>query len=172
MKDFIFRKSINEDYDELNNLFKITFGDIAINGGALENIKDRYIIAIKDGIIVSCTGILPLERSDYNGYEVTWTATLPEFRGLGLIRHMLNLEESKLPKDEIPLYCDCWHLKNKENANLHNALTLIGFEKCIEFRIKRCYPHSFECRGCLFREDNCYCYGDLYIKYRKNEKDT
>lgn len=162
----IFRKSVKKDYEQLENLFEISFGKIAEFGGALNEIEGRYIVAIDNERIVSCTGILPIEKSDYNGYEVTWTCTLPEYRHKGLIVKMLNEEINKLPNNNINLYCDCWHLNNKDKANLHNALSQIGFKLCIESRIKRAYPHSFECKGCLFSKENCKCSGDLYILKR------
>ena len=161
----IYRKSINNDYKELKELFESCFGKMAENGGALSWIENRYMVCEIDEKIISCTGILPLNKSDYNGYEITWTCTYPDFRHKGYIIDMLSLCEDEL-KDNIPIYCDCWHFENKEFANLHNALSSIGFKKVIDKRIIRGYPHSLECKGCPYKKENCICFGDLYMKKR------
>lgn len=159
----IYRKSTENDISSLKTLFRLCFGELAENGGALSWIENRYMLCIVDNEVVACTGILPVNKSDYNGYEVTWTCTHPSHRHQGHIVTMLQMCEAEL-KDKLPVYCDCWHMWGKEYANLHNALTRVGFIKVIDTRIRRVYPHSKECAGCKYKKSGCMCSGDLYFK--------
>ena len=163
--DITYRKSTENDANHLKTLFRICFGGIAENGGALSWIENRYMLCIVNNEVVACTGILPVNKSDYNGYEVTWTCTHPAHRHQGYIVTMLRMCEAEL-RDNLPVYCDCWHLSGKEFANLHNALTQLGFSKIIDTRVKRVYPHNSECTDCLYSEGSCSCSGDLYQKLR------
>lgn len=168
MTSIVYRKSTESDYNSLKALFYCCFGGIAENGGALSWIDNRYILCVIDDKIVACTGILPLEKSDYNGYEITWTCTHPDYRHNGHIVDMLKICEDEL-NDNLPIYCDCWHLADREYANLHNALTQRGFRKIIDARVRRVHPHNLECIDCLYKKKNCKCSGDLYQKARKEK---
>ena len=163
--DYVMRRSLERDKEQLRILFKKSFGDMAEQCGALDWVDGRYMLTLKEDIIISCTGILPLTKSDFNGYEVTWTCTLKEYRHQGFIVSMLAACEKELQEDK-PIYCSCWHLPNKEKANLHNALTQLGYKEVIHTHVSRMYPHTGECIGCCYKGDGCYCTGDLYYKVR------
>lgn len=163
--EFEMRKSTDKDYEQIKALLKESFGDMAEHCGALDWVDNRYMVAVVNNQIVACTGILPLHKSDFNGYEITWTCTTKEFRHNGLIVKMLDACEREL-KDSKPIYCSCWHLTNKDKANLHNALTRLGFEEVIHSHVVRVHPHIDMCNYCCYSSAGCKCTGDLYQKNR------
>lgn len=166
LNEYSFRKSVDADKYQLAELFMTVFGSIAEKGGALQPIKDRYWVALFDGKIVAVTGILPVEKSDYNGYEVTWTCTDVNHRKKGLIVYMLKMAEQELPDDHIPLYCDCWRIGNNKTINMASVMQHMGMVEILRERIKRKFPHGNSCLDCPFRSEQCYCCGDLYQKIR------
>ena len=117
-RSILFRKTTENDRVQLEKLFQECFGDMAKKNGALSWIEGRYVVAELHTDctskevnfppkIVAVSGILGLEHSDYNGYEITWTCTTKEYRKQGLVVEILKRCENELPDDEIPLYCDC-----------------------------------------------------------------
>ena len=163
---YIFRKSTPADKAELEKLFKKNFGLFAINNGALNPTKNRYWIAEYNNKIVAATGILPIKKSEYNGYEITWTCTNIKHRKKGLIVTMLQKAEAELPKDYKPLYCSCWRLKDNKEINLSSVMKHLGMHCLIKERMKLKYPHNRSCSECIYAQKGCYCYCDLYIKER------
>lgn len=161
------RNAINSDKEQLRELFKECFGNMAENNGALSWIEGRYKVAEVDDRIVAVSGILPIEYSDYNGYEITWTCTTKDFRKQGLQVEILKQCLDELPDDNIPLYCDCWRVKDKNKINLHSVMKYLGMHEVLRNRINRKYPHSKDCNGCPYASENCFCCGDLYMKLRK-----
>ena len=125
---YSFRKSTEQDREQLRTLFNKCFGEMAEREGALAWVENRYMIAVYNNEIVSCTGILPTDKSEFNGHEITWTCTDIKHRHQGLIIELLQRCEEEL-NDNLPIYCSCWHLANRPNANLHNALTRAGYKK-------------------------------------------
>lgn len=164
----IIRNALNRDEKQLKELFKQCFGNLAEDGGALSWIEGRYKVAEDDTTnkIVAVSGILNVNHSDYNGYEITWTCTMPEYRKQGLIVKILEQCESELENDHIPLYCDCWRIAANEYINLHSVMKHLGMRQVIKDRISRVFPHNKECVGCINKKDGCYCHGDLYFKER------
>lgn len=73
----------------------------------------------------------------------------------------------ELPDDNIPLYCDCWRIKDNDKINLHSVMKYLGMHEVLKNRINRKYPHSKDCNGCPYESENCFCCGDLYMKLRK-----
>ncbi|MCQ2965973.1 MAG: GNAT family N-acetyltransferase [Alphaproteobacteria bacterium] len=166
LSEYSFRKSIDDDKNQLAELFVSAFGFMAEKGGALQPIKDRYWVALFKEHIVAVTGILPIEKSDYNGYEVTWTCTAVDHRKKGLIVHMLKMAEQELPDDHIPLYCDCWRIRDNKTINMVSVMKHMGMIEILRERIKRKFPHSNICSSCPLKSEQCYCFGDLYQKTR------
>lgn len=164
----IIRNAKNSDREKLRELFKECFGDLAEDGGALSWIEGRYKVAedTNTNKIVAVSGILSLEHSDYNGYEITWTCTMPEYRKQGLIVEILKQCELELANDHVPLYCDCWRIATNEHINLYSVMKHLGMKQVIKNRVSRLYPHNKECVGCINKKEKCYCHGDLYMKER------
>ena len=50
------------------------------------------MVAIYNNEVVSITGILPLNKSEYDGYEITWTCTKLEHRHKGLIINIAPID--------------------------------------------------------------------------------
>lgn len=171
--DYYFRLAEEFDKEQIRELLKENFGLMAENRGALSFIKGRYMVAIHTSSmedecpkIVAVTGILPVEKSDYAGYEVTWTCTSKEHRHKGLITKMLKYCESQLPNDGIPLYCDCWRIAYNEKVNMYSVMQNMHMHEILQGRIKRVSPHSKDCADCIYAEEGCFCHGDLYMKER------
>lgn len=178
-QNIIYRRSVENDKEQLERLFKESFGMVADTGGALSTIEDRYVVAElvtedaegKDEAgyrprIIAASGILPVSRSEYCGYEITWTCTTKEYRKKGIIVEILKQCERELPDDHLPIYCDCWRIKDNEHINMVSVMKHLGMQEVIRGRIKRVYPHNKSCVGCIYAEEECYCHGDLYIKNR------
>lgn len=163
---YIYRKSTVADKDELEKLFKANFGLFAIEAGALKVLKNHYWVALYNKKIVAVTGILPLNKSEYNGYEITWTCTDIKHRRQGLITTMLKKSESELPPDGKPLYCTCWRIRDNKEINLHSVMKHLNMRRLLKDRTKFQYPHNRSCQGCVLAEDGCYCCCDLYMKER------
>lgn len=175
----VYRRSVDQDKEQLERLFEESFGLLAATGGALSTIRDRYVVAevVTDDAdreeegnvpprIVAVSGILPVSRSEYCGYEITWTCTTKEYRKKGIIVEILKQCEKELPDDHLPIYCDCWRIRDNEHINLVSVMKHLGMREVVKDRIKRVYPHMKSCEGCVYAGEGCYCYGDLYIKYR------
>ena len=164
-----FRKSKENDRDGLADLFAENFGALALNGGALQPIAGRYWVAVDDdGAIVAATGILPLKKSDYKGYEVTWTCTREQHRGKGLIVAMLQKAEAELPDDNLPLYCSCWRIRDNPEINMASVMKHMNMREVLRDRYRRQSAHNACCRGCPLsaKTKDCYCSEDLYMKDR------
>lgn len=82
-----YRNSTENDIDQIDTLLKICFGDRA-KYGALDRIKDRYILCFDDDNLIAMTGLSIL--SDFNGYEIDWTCVHPDYRHSGLITGMIR----------------------------------------------------------------------------------
>lgn len=166
MNTYTYRHSTRDDEKKICELLKVCFGEFAIESGALSNIDGKYMMAEFDGELVAITGILPLERSSYNGYEITWTCTLPQHRKHGLICKMLSQCEKSLPDDGKPLYCECWRFDGNENPNLGSVMKHMGMRELVRTDWQWLAPHRKECNTCVYRKDTCRCYNDLYYKER------
>lgn len=163
---YTFRKSTSSDKSELENMFKENFGAYAITDGALKPLKNRYWVALYNNKIVAVTGILPPTKSDYNGYEITWTCTNIKHRKKGLIVTMLQKAEAELPQDGKPLYCRCWRIRDNKEINLSSVMKHLNMQRLIKDKAKSIYPHNRSCMNCIYQETGCHCYCDLYIKKR------
>lgn len=160
------RKSIEKDKLQLADLFSKNFGSLALNHGSLESIANRYWVAIYNNEIVAVTGILPIYKSDFSGYEITWTCTAEEHRKKGLIVQMLKKAEKELPDDHIPLYCNCWRIRDNDKINMFSVMKHLDMYEVVRQMVKRVNPHSIDCCGCAQFQKECYCCGDLYMKNR------
>ena len=163
---YIFRKSTPEDKSELEKLFRENFGLFAISGGALNFTKNRYWVALYNNKIVAATGISPLNKSEYNGYEITWTCTNIKHRKKGLIVTMLKKAEAELPLDGKPLYCSCWRIRDNKDINLSSVMKHLNMKRLMKDRLKFKYPHTHSCSECIYQAKGCHCCCDLYMKKR------
>lgn len=168
------RQATETDKEEIKNLIVKCFGRYPIKKNALDNI-DKYVVAelhthftaniptTKE--IIAISGIVEPEYSNYQGYEVTWTCTAPEYRKKGLIVEILKKCEELLPKDHIPIYCECWRIRDNK-INLDFVMKHLKFHKVADNII--CYSniYSKQCLLCNNNSSGCYCFDDLYKKER------
>ena len=177
LSNVLFRNAVDADLDQLSELFKQNFGEMAEYKGALDFIVNRYIVAElyadlnndfvnKDKKIIAVSGIVPPEKSIFDGYEISWTCTNPNYRKQGLITTILNICEKQLPNDGIPLYCDCWRIGNNSDINLVSVMKYLGMHEVVRSREFYKYPFCKSCNYCLYAKDGCFCYVDLYMKER------
>jgi len=178
MEQMSFRMATDADREELSALLRLCFGTMAEDDGALSWIEGRYMVAeVRTEFmdmyrhinkrIVAMSGILSPDKSEYDGYEISWTATLPEYRKKGLIVSILRTLEEKLPDDGISLYCDCWRVGDNSDINLVSVMKHLGMHEVIHDRIRRQVPHNKMCKHCVHgNEAGCHCTGNLYMKER------
>lgn len=160
------RNAKETDKAELQELFRSCFGRIAEINGSLEPIDSRYKVAIEDDKIVAVSGILPVEQSSYQGYEITWTCCDTKYRGRGYITAILRECLKELPDDEIPLYCSCWRVQSNPFINMLHVMRSLGFEEVSRNRLNYIHKHSKECIGCLYNIEGCFCCEDLWMLKR------
>ena len=162
----IIRNVCDSDKEELRQLFKSCFGRIAEINGSLEPLESRYKVAIEDNRIVAVSGILPVEQSNYQGYEITWTCCDEKYRGKGYITTILRECLKELPNDNIPLYCSCWRIKSNQAINMIHVMESLGFKELYKNRLNYVHNHTKECLGCLYDTKDCFCCEDLWILFR------
>lgn len=167
MNDYIIRDALDSDYDKLCALFDQMFGRSMCDESAYDPIEGRYKVALdRFGDIVATTGLIPPSRSSCEGYEVTWTATLPAHRKRGLVTHMLADAINQWAYPNIPIYCFCWRVGNNEKINLYSVLTRLGFTEVMRGVKAMSNPHFTSCKNCPYSEHGCYCYNDLWVLER------
>ena len=162
----IIRNVKDSDREELRQLFKSYFGRIAEINGSLDPLESRYKVAIEDDKIVAVSGILPVEQSNYQGYEITWTCCDIKYRGRGYITAILRECLNELPDDEIPLHCSCWRVQSNPFINMIHVMRSLGFEEVARNRLNYIHKHSKECVGCLYDTEDCFCCEDLWVLKR------
>lgn len=174
--NILIKNATNSDKDQIERLLYKCFGSMAKDKGTLDWIEGQYVVAVSyekqkptdeaRQKIVALSGILPLEKSAFNGYEITWTCTDENYRRRGLITKILRLCENQLPNDHKPLYCDCWRIGNKENKNIAGLMNKLGMQEVIWAMEHYIYPHAKICMDCPYRHKGCACSIDLYMKER------
>ena len=162
----IIRNVKDSDREDLRQLFQSCFGRIAEINGSLTPLESRYKVAIEDGKIVAVSGILPIEQSNYQGYEITWTCCNTAYRGRGYVTAVLRECIKELPDDKIPLYCSCWRVQSNPFINMIYVMRSLGFEEVSRNRLNYVHKHSKECVGCLYNVEDCFCCEDLWILKR------
>lgn len=158
----IIRDIKQSDKEELRKLFKSCFGNIAEINGSLDHLESRYKVAIEDDKIIAVSGILPVEQSNYQGYEITWTCCDTAYRGKGYITAILRKCLNELPDDKIPLYCSCWRIQSNPFINMIYVMRSLGFKEVSRNRLNYIHGHSKECIDCLYNCDKCFCCEDLW----------
>lgn len=160
------RNAKETDKVELQELFRSCFGRIDEINCSLEPIDLRYKVAIEDNKIVAVSGILPVEQSNYQGYEITWTCSDYAYRGKGYITTILRDCLQELPDDKIPVYCSCWRVRSNPFINMIYVMNSLGFKEVARNRINYVHEHTKECVDCVYDSDNCFCCEDLWILER------
>lgn len=167
LDEYEIRNAKESDYNKLHILFDKVFGSAMCDESAYTPIVGRYKVAVdKFGNIVSATGIIPSTMSELDGYEVTWTATLPEHRHKGLIRHMLAKSIKDWTNSNIPIYCFCWRLADKDKINLYSVMTSLGFKELAVNTKHFLKPYYSCCKTCHNTKETCHCYIDLWVLNR------
>lgn len=160
------RNAKESDREELQELFRSCFGRIAEINGSLEPVDSRYKVAIENDKIVAVSGILPVEQSNYQGYEITWTCSDYSYRCKGYITAILRDCLQELPDDKIPVYCSCWRVQSNPFINMIYVMNRLGFKEVTRNRINYVHGHTKECVDCIYESDNCFCCEDLWILQR------
>ena len=159
--DIEFRYSTEDDKEGIQKLILSKFG---VREQALDNLDDRYLLAVYNNEIVAMTGIS--NKSSYNGLEVDWTCVADGFTGRGLITRMLY---SLLKDVKADVYCSCWGYKDNP-INLRYAMDALGFKPVIVHRLQASTDY-YNCADiCTRKRDGiCSCYEDLYMReYNEN----
>ena len=165
-----YRFSRKSDLRIILTLLEKCFGDRSdcnidpSNGG--------FLLAFDGRRLVAMTGLSNVS-ADSNQCDIDWTCCDPEYRGNGIISHMLD----ELLKDEKrDIYCSCLVEPTKEIPNLHGILSKRGFHCVEKGHIVFCasdkmhFPFLVDpCKICNFRTgDNCTCREDLYFRKGTN----
>lgn len=162
MSEDTIRKSNTSDEKEIKNLMTMCFGDKK-NLEPYNDLENRYYLYFKNNKLVAMTGLT--SNSEYNHLEVDWTCTNPEYRHKGYMQKLFKEMLNGVKED---VYCSCWRLKDKANANLHTIMKLHNFKLVIESRVHWKVPHNCfrsyngGCSKCTGL--NCECYEDLYLR--------
>ena len=167
-REYNIRKTTIDDLKEIKNILCLYFGKFPEKHGATDDIENKYMVAIYNNEVVAITGILPLNKSEYDGYEITWTCTKLEHRHKGLIINMLKECEKNLPNDGKPIYCSCWRIKDNKCINMKNVMKSLGYKIKTKNHKTRLFPINEYCSDCIYSEFNCHCVDDLYYKKRDN----
>lgn len=114
------------------------------------NHRGRYKVAEIDNRIIAVSGILQENITPYNGYEVTWTCCLPEYRKNGIICNILMNCISDIKEDSFNVYCSCWRIHNNTDINMSSVMKRLGFKEIIHNRISYKYPNYKQCNECLY----------------------
>lgn len=160
------RNAKESDKAELQELLKSCFGSIAEISDSLEPVNSGYKVAIEDDKIVAVLGILPMEQSSYQGYEIAWTCSDYSHRGRGYITTILRACLQDLPDDKIPVYCSCWRVQSNPFINMIYVMNSLGFKEVARNRINYIQRHSKECIDCIYESKDCFCCEDLWILQR------
>lgn len=162
----IYRKSKNNDRENINNLLKICFGERE-NYGALDNLEGRYLLAFENEKLVAMTGVM-LSSPAFCGSEVDWTCVLPEFRGNGLVTNMLK---EALKETKCDVFCSCLRLHENDKVNLYHAMNENDFVCLIKNYKTFKKGITKACFDCVYdKGENCFCSEDLYIRRAKGCK--
>jgi len=159
-----FRKSLNSDRESIIHIMTECFG-IRNEKEYLNNIENgRYMLSICDGIVVAMSGILYDGIYGDNCPEIDWTATLPEYRGRGIMTKLL----SYLLKDfHGKVYYSAWRVHGNNKSNPQSILENLGFNPVLTPREAFSSGHNCEHKNrhtCVFYDgEGCTCYEDLWI---------
>lgn len=155
------RKSTSADKDKIQELLEMCFG--IRKPEVYTNLDGRYYLYFVDAKLVAMSGISAV--SDYNGAEVDWTCTHPDYRNKG---YMQEIFTEMLKGVDFDVYCSCWRVFGRDYVNLHTMMKLFGFEEVVHDRAHWRIPHNcnhtdkVEC--CYSTGDDCECYDDLYLR--------
>lgn len=162
------RFSAYEDKDDIEKLITLCFGE-RVHSGVLDNLNGRYLLVFEENKLIAMTGLSYSEI--YQGYEIDWTCTHPQYQHKGVM-HVLFERVCSLTDEDI--YCSCWRLENKENANLHALMRDFGFKEVIRNRAS--FDSRYNCKSartyCVYAKDktHCMCYEDLWLRKNINER--
>ena len=158
------RQAIESDYMELLRLFDEIFGSVYEDELDYRIKNEIIVVALDGGKIVGSTGINSISRTVVNGYEVSWTFVIEEYRGNNLTYEMLKkcIEDTRINK-RIPLYLSDWHFSWKDKSNLNSLIDKMNFKLVIPKYKSYNEKHFKICSECPYKKDNCKCFEDLYI---------
>lgn len=166
------RFSREDDKPSIEYLFSLGFGDRTHYPDAFTDLDGKYLLAFTDeNQLIAMTGLT--WSDEYQGYEVNWTCTHPDYRRKGVM-HELFKRICGLTDE--PIYCSCWRVGNNEYPNLYALMKDFGFTEVIRNRVT--WDSEYNCRCarkfCAYRKvkmvngkrikEPCRCYEDLYLR--------
>ena len=155
------RYSNENDIEEVKNLLYKCFGSMVEENqdNAYKNIeRGRYLLYIEDNKIVALSGLCFGTDSEFNGIQITWTCTDPEYRHRG---YMQELFKRIVSSTDEAIYCSCWYIGDND-INLKILMKLFNFKEVMPYlnrNIDHYCPHSLDCP---YKKEHCYCGTKLY----------
>ena len=155
------RKSTEADKAQIQKLIEMCFG--VRKDDVYANLDGRYYLYFADDKLVAMSGISLV--SDYNGAEVDWTCTHPEYRNKGYMQAIFT----EMFKDiDFDVYCSCWRVLGRDYVNLYTLMDMFGFKEVVRDRVHWKIPHNCNNKtkaACSYSTGiGCECYGDLYLR--------
>lgn len=156
------RKATPDDKDAIRQILELGFGFRPAN--YLDILGNNYVVAECDGKVVAVTGVVDNDYCNYvDAYEVTWTATHPEYRHQGIMPKLLRYAIEERSDKSKRVYCSCWRIKDQD-INLKRTMQELGFTLVYKARTYYKFPYYSVCRGCVYNTGApCECYEDLYV---------
>lgn len=163
----VLRDAIPEDRPKVQKVLEECFGSYFMIGQGLDVVGKHYKVIEVGNRVVAFSGILPPTQTTFDGYEISWTGCLQEYRKHGYITKIIKACLEEIPNDGMPVYCSCWRVKDNSYINLHGVMQGLGFKE-IERATNplRITDNNYQCIGCVNNCADCYCYNDLYILRR------
>lgn len=163
--NIIYRKATLNDEYFIISLLKEVFGSVYRDDDVHNRLINEIIyVAEYNNIIIGTTGI-SLDRTEFNGHEISWTGVKSKFRGQDI---MINLVQNCLNElnDNLPLYLSAWHLNGKDRPNLHKTIDHFGLVlvKSSYKQYNKIYCNF--CNSCPYKDNCAGCSEDLFILER------
>lgn len=157
------RKSQVSDKTAIGLLMERCFGACDYED-VFDDVEGRYLLFEYEGRIIAMTGLT--SNTDYDGLEIDWTCTLPEYQCQGIMQELFSSLLLDVHKN---IYCSAWQIPSMQKANLHDLLIKFGFHKvkdAVKMHFSNKEQRSSDCRnGCPYWNDvKCNCQENLYLR--------
>lgn len=158
-----YRRNTAEDAGIIRALINECFGYTKISGARVP--VGAYLLAFDGDQLVAMSAVLESPNTDYVGGEIGWTCCKEQYRKLGIITQLINMEITRVGNDK-DIYCECWATDNV--PHLKHAMQQNGFVLVQEIR-RRNQDRYRSCSECLFKDmsGSCRCSVVLYKRNRQ-----
>lgn len=154
------RRSTLSDIHKIERLVLTCFG---VREEPYTHVDGAYYLLFEGDVLVAMTGLV--SDTGYDGLEVWWACTLPEYRHKG---YMQALFAEMLKDVRENVYCSCWRVADNERVNMHTLMGMFGFECVLRPRVAFMSPHNCSYRSSVecvnYGGVGCHCYEDLYLR--------